>query len=59
MLENFSPYEVWSFDRIQNEQGIDQIKTRYLGFNSVITAMYQEGIGLGSLLYSGYLDKNK
>ncbi len=59
MLENFAPHEVWSFDRIQNEQGLDEIHTRLISDDAVVRAMYEQGIGLSSLWYSGYLDNER
>ncbi|NLJ94491.1 MAG: ATP-binding protein [Clostridiaceae bacterium] len=56
LLDSFSPNEVWSFDRIQKTGETDKVSTRYIGADPVVKAMYKEGIGLGSLWYSGYLD---
>lgn len=59
MLENFAPNEVWSFDRLQNEQGQDEIHTRLISEDAIVQAMYEQGIGLSSLWYSGYLDHER
>ncbi len=57
MLDGFAPEEVWSFDRSVNAAGEDAIKTRFIGADPIVQAMYREGVGLGSLWYSGYLDE--
>ncbi|MGI6580532.1 MAG: AAA family ATPase [Saccharofermentanales bacterium] len=56
MLDAFAPAEVWSFDRIIDDNKQPQITAKYIGNNPVIKAMYEEGVGLGSLWYSGYFE---
>ena len=57
LLEGFSPREVWSFDRLTDREGNDRVEARYLADDRLVMAMYEEGVGLGSLWYSGYLDQ--
>ncbi len=59
MLENFSPNEVWVFERFEQEDGSPIIKTRNIADDKIVEAMYEEGIGLSSLWYSGYLDDER
>ncbi|NLM18841.1 MAG: AAA family ATPase [Clostridiaceae bacterium] len=56
MLDAFAPSEVWSFDRTVDSNNQPQITANYIAKNPLINAMYEEGVGLGSLWYSGYLD---
>lgn len=58
MLDAFAPSEVWSFDRRFDRDNQPQISARYIGDDQVVKAMYREGVGLGSLWYSGYLDQD-
>lgn len=57
LLEGFSPREVWAFDRLADREGNDRVEARYLADDPLVMAMYEEGVGLGSLWYSGYLDR--
>lgn len=56
MLDSFSPEEVWLFSRELDKEKIYQIATNRIDANPLVKAMYKEGIGLGSLWYSGYLE---
>ncbi|HHU53786.1 MAG TPA: AAA family ATPase [Clostridiaceae bacterium] len=56
MLDAFAPEEVWSFDRTVDADNQPQITAKHIANNPVIKAMYEEGVGLGSLWYSGYFE---
>ena len=59
MLDAFAPSEVWSFDRTVDSNNQPQITANYIAKNPIVNAMYEEGVGLGSLWYSGYLDGDR
>lgn len=59
MLDAFGPSEVWSFDRTVDSNNQPQITANYIAKNPIVNAMYEEGVGLGSLWYSGYLDGDR
>lgn len=62
LLESLAPREVWTF---QNKDGgrnhctapdeVPDIHVRCAASDPLVTAMYDEGVGLGTLLYGGYL----
>lgn len=56
VLDAFSPKEVWSFDKFRQEDDQLRVVAHYVGDDPVVNAMYEEGVGLGSLWYGGYLD---
>lgn len=57
MLDMLAPEEVWIFRKSMNEDG-EKIGSHAncVAESSVVRAMYDEGISLGSLWYSGHFD---
>ncbi len=59
LLEAMSPDEVWVFERRPLTGGNTDAETasaRCAGADPVVRAMYAEGIGMGSLWYSGHFE---
>lgn len=58
LLESMSPDEVWVFERKPLDQGTekDTASARCAGADPVVRSMYAEGIGMGSMWYSGHFD---
>ena len=60
MLESMSPDEVWVFERKPLETGeasAENAVARCAGADPVVKAMYDEGIGMGSLWYSRHFEQ--
>lgn len=63
LLESTAPREVWTFTHHEQErdphglkpEDVPEIRVRPAAADPLICAMYEEGVGLGTLLYGGYL----
>ncbi len=58
LLESMSPDEVWVFERkpLFPDTETDTARARCAGADPVVRAMYAEGIGMGSMWYSGHFE---
>ena len=61
ILESLTPDEVWVFERRpggdQTGSGHTMASARCIGCDPVVSAMYQQGVGMGALWYGGHFDK--
>ena len=58
IVESMPPKEIWMFRRIDKED-IDDIEIKSFGKDKLVDAMFKEGIGMGAIWYSGYLDSDE
>ncbi|MBP7401197.1 MAG: AAA family ATPase [Clostridia bacterium] len=59
LLESMSPDEVWVFERkpaAPDAPHADNAEARCAGADPVVRALYAEGVGMGSMWYSGHFD---
>ncbi len=58
LLESMSPDEVWVFARrpLPADPGVETAAARCAGADPVVRALYAEGVGMGSLWYSGHFE---
>ncbi len=58
LLEAMSPDEVWVFARqtLPPDAGVETAVARCAGADPVVRALYAEGVGMGSLWYSGHFE---
>ena len=58
LLESMSPDEVWVFERkpLFPDKEADTARARSAGADPVVRAMYAEGVGMGSMWYSGHFE---
>ena len=54
IVEAMPPHEIWMFKRDDDES--EQITIVSAGKDPLVEAMFDEGIGMGSIWYSGHLD---
>ena len=63
ILESMRPDEVWVFERREATEGIPGnvmfAKARCVGQDPLVTAMYKQGVGMGSMWYSGHFDQQQ
>lgn len=61
ILESMRPDEVWVFERreVTSETSGNVLfaKARCVGQDPLVTAMYKQGVGMGSMWYSGHFDQ--
>lgn len=55
ILEAMSPKEVWIFKRAEHEDA-DSVDIRCAGADPIVSEMYQQGVGMGAIWYSGHFD---
>lgn len=54
IVEAMPPHEIWMFKRADDES--EEISIISAGKDPLVEAMFDEGIGMGSIWYSGHLD---
>lgn len=64
MLESMHPDEVWIFEKIHEseepETGTrDFTRVKCAGADPLVSEMYRQGVGLGSIWYGGYFEKEQ
>ncbi|NLO62798.1 MAG: hypothetical protein GX099_05155 [Clostridiaceae bacterium] len=55
ILESVSPKEVWIFKR-SDEDDADSTDIRCAGSDPIVSEMYDQGVGMGAIWYSGHFD---
>ncbi|NLW89776.1 MAG: AAA family ATPase [Clostridiaceae bacterium] len=55
ILEAMAPNEVWIFKRSDEEEP-DSVDIRCAGADPVVSEMYEQGVGMGAMWYSGHFD---
>lgn len=55
ILESMAPHEVWIFKRNDSDE-VDQVNITCAGANPVVSEMYDQGVGMGAIWYSGHFD---
>ena len=59
IIETMSPREIWVFSRGFNEETDedDNVSVSCAGEDPVVTALFEEGVGMGAIWYGGHLDQ--
>ena len=56
ILESMAPHEVWIFKREEVSMG-SLVKIECAGSKPIVAEMYQQGVGMGAIWYSGHFDE--
>lgn len=56
ILESMAPHEVWIFKREEENTG-SLVKIECAGSKPIVAELYQQGVGMGAIWYSGHFDE--
>ena len=60
IVETMSPKEIWVFSRDydeETEEEAEDVKISCAGSDPVVTALFEQGVGMGAIWYGGHLDQ--
>ncbi len=60
IVETMSPKEIWVFSRDYDEETEEEspdVKITCAGSDPVVTALFEQGVGMGAIWYGGHLDR--
>ena len=60
IVETMSPKEIWVFSRDYDEETEEEspdVKITCAGADPVVTALFEQGVGMGAIWYGGHLDR--